>query len=408
MIYDVTDPTVTVEQAATQIDPTRLSPINFEITFDEPVTGFDTSDIDFTGSTAPGTLTAAIGGTGPIYNVLVSGMTDSGLIVVSIPANAAVDASGNNSEASTSTDNSVTYDITPPTVTINQGSTQSDPTNSEPIVFDVLFSEEVIGFEDTDLVVTGMVNLPVIVINGSGDTYTVEISGLTDSETVTVDISENSVVDNSGNENSASTSTDNSVSYDITSINIMEAGVIGWPGNLAIQNDKKYTRRFNEIEINFDSDAYDPSGNDDPDDVTNPENYYLLQPGENGEFDVDTCEGANNLELSGLDDIAITVGPVTYDNNAGAGPFIANLTVNNGTSLPLGKYRLMICGSTTIMDLAANPLNDGEDVIWTSPSSSCRMNCLLQASARVASQPFLNNHYRLLTIAPAWCSPCQG
>ncbi len=97
--------------------------------------------------------------------------------------------------------------------------------------------------------------------------------------------------------------------------------------------------------------------------MTNPENYYLLQPGENGEFDVDTCEGANNLELSGLDDIAITVGPVTYDNNAGAGPFIANLTVNNGTSLPLGKYRLMICGSTTIMDLAANPLNDGEDVI---------------------------------------------
>ncbi|MBG0787812.1 MAG: sortase, partial [Anaerolineaceae bacterium] len=361
--YDVTDPTVTIEQAATQIDPTRLSPINFEVTFDEPVTGFDPTDIDFTGSTAPGTLSAAIGGTGPIYNVLVSGMTDSGLIVVSIRANAVVDASGNTSEASTSTDNSVTYDVTPPTVTINQGSTQSDPTNTEPIVFDVIFSEEIIGFEDTDLVVAGMVNPPVIVINGSGDTYTVEISGLTDGETVTVDVSENSVVDNSGNENSASTSTDNSVSYDITSIQIMESGVIGWPGNQVIQHEKKYTSRFNEIEINFDSDANDPSGDDDPDDVTNPENYYLLQPGDNGEFDVENCTEAHDLALSGLDDIAIPIGPVTYENNAGAGPFIATLTVNNGTNLPLGKYRLMICGSTTIMDLAENPLNDGDDVI---------------------------------------------
>jgi LPXTG-site transpeptidase (sortase) family protein len=53
---------------------------------------------------------------------------------------------------------------------------------------------------------------------------------------------------------------------------------------------------------------------------------------------------------------------VSYENNDGAGPFIATLTVNNGTWLPLGSYRLLICGSTTIMDLAENPLNNGEDI----------------------------------------------
>ena len=337
--------------------------IVFEVIFDEPITGFGPDDIDFTGSTAPGTLAAAIGGTGPTYQVLVSGMTDSGLIVVSIPANAAIDTAGNQNEASTSTDNSVIYDVTPPTVTINQGSSQADPTNSEPIVFDVQFSEEVIGFDETDLIVSGMVNPPVIVINGASDAYTVEISGLSDGETVTVDVSENSVVDTSGNENSASTSTDNSVEYDITAIQIMDAGVIGWPGNQIIEQDKKYPRKFNEIEINFDSDAYDPAGDDESDDVTNPDNYYLLQPGENGEFDVMTCTEAHDLETSGLDDISIPVGPVTYENNSGNGPFIATLVVNDGKYLQYGKYRLMLCGSTSITDLAENPLNNGEDVI---------------------------------------------
>ena len=361
--YDVTDPTVTIDQGATQIDPTRFSPIIFDVVFSEPVTGFEPSDISFTGSTAPGTLSAAIGGTGPTYQVLVSGMTDSGLIAVSIPANAVIDASGNDNEASTSTDNSVTYDVTPPTVTINQGATQADPTNTEPIVFDVVFSEEVIGFEDTDLVITGMVNTPVVVINGSADTYTVEISGVTDGETVMVEVSENSAVDTAGNENSASTSTDNTVLYDITPILVMDGGVTGWPGDLSIEQDRKYPRKFNEIQITFDSDAYDPAGDDDPDDVTNPDNYYLLQPGENGEFDVMTCTEAHDLAQSGLDDISIPVGPVTYDNNSGAGPFVANLVLNNGSYLQYGKYRLMLCGSTTIMDLAMNPLNGGEDIV---------------------------------------------
>jgi LPXTG-site transpeptidase (sortase) family protein len=344
------------------MDPTRLSPINFEVTFDEPVTGFDTSDINFTGSTAPGTLSAAIGGTGPTYNILVSGMTDSGLVVVSIPANAAVDASGNTSEASTSTDNSVTYDITPPTVTINQGASQADPTNTEPIVFDVVFSETVIGFDETDLIITGMANLPSIVINGSGDSYTVEISGLADDETVTADVKENAVVDTSGNENTASTSTDNSVLYDITPIYVMESGVVGFPGSLTITQDGKYFNRFNQIEIEFDSDAYNPPGNTEEDDVTNPNNYYLIDPGENDEFEITGCPDGQSIEATLMDDVLVPVGPVVYENNGGTGPFISTLTVNNGEKLPLGTYRLLICGSTTIMDLAENPLNGGEDI----------------------------------------------
>ena len=49
---DTTAPTVTINQASGQADPTTASPINFTATFSEPVTGFTGSDVSFTGSTA--------------------------------------------------------------------------------------------------------------------------------------------------------------------------------------------------------------------------------------------------------------------------------------------------------------------------------------------------------------------
>ena len=47
-------PTVTINQAAGQADPTSTSPIQFAVVFSEPVTGFAGSDISFAGSTVGG------------------------------------------------------------------------------------------------------------------------------------------------------------------------------------------------------------------------------------------------------------------------------------------------------------------------------------------------------------------
>ena len=107
---DKTAPSVTITQAAGQADPTTTSPINFTATFSETVTGFAANDISFAGSTVGGTLTAVVTGTGPTYNVAVSGMTGAGNVVASVPAGAATDAAGNASLVSTTgTDNTVTY-----------------------------------------------------------------------------------------------------------------------------------------------------------------------------------------------------------------------------------------------------------------------------------------------------------
>jgi hypothetical protein len=111
-----TEPTVTINQAVGQADPTNVSPVNFTVVFSETVTGFSSSGVTISG-TAGGTKTVTVTD-GPItYNVAVSGMTLSGTVIVTIPAGAAQDSAGNWNIASTSTDNSVTYDTTVPTVT---------------------------------------------------------------------------------------------------------------------------------------------------------------------------------------------------------------------------------------------------------------------------------------------------
>ncbi len=106
---DHNQPTVTINQAAGQADPTAVggTPINFTATFNEVVTGFANNDITIGGSTA-GTKTATVTLTGP-YNVAISGMTSSGIVTATVNAAAAQDIAGNASAGSTSTDNSVTY-----------------------------------------------------------------------------------------------------------------------------------------------------------------------------------------------------------------------------------------------------------------------------------------------------------
>jgi len=118
--YDSVAPTVTIDQAAGQPDPTGTGPISFTVVFDEPVSGFDGGDVDFSASTAPGSLGAAVTEIAPLdgttYHVAVSGMTGPGEVIASIAAGAITDLASNPNAASTSTDNSVTFDPNGPVV----------------------------------------------------------------------------------------------------------------------------------------------------------------------------------------------------------------------------------------------------------------------------------------------------
>ncbi len=118
-VGDTTPPSVTIDQAAGQADPTSSSPINFTAVFSKPVSGFTAAGVTISG-TAGGTKTATVSGGPSTYNVAVSGMTSSGTVIASIPAGVASDAAGNLNTASSSTDNSVTFTFVSPVVLENQ------------------------------------------------------------------------------------------------------------------------------------------------------------------------------------------------------------------------------------------------------------------------------------------------
>src|SRR5439155_554991 len=186
--FDATPPTVTINQAAGQADPTSTSPINFTAVFSEPVSGFTGTDVAIDG-TAGGTKTVTVSEGPSTYTVAVSGVTTDGTVIATVPAGVARDAAGNLNTASTSTDNSVTFDATRPAVTINQAAAQADPTNSSPINFTAVFSEPVSGFTGAGVTLSGNAGgTKTAKVSGGPSTYNVAVSGMTTTGTVIASI----------------------------------------------------------------------------------------------------------------------------------------------------------------------------------------------------------------------------
>jgi len=116
IVVDTTKPSVTIARADAQPDPSNSANINFKVTFSEDVTGFESGDVNVSG-TANAT-TAVVSPTGPasVYNVTVTGMTGDGAVTITFDADDALDAANNGNEIPAIADNSVEYDATAPTV----------------------------------------------------------------------------------------------------------------------------------------------------------------------------------------------------------------------------------------------------------------------------------------------------
>jgi len=208
----VIPPTVTINRTVGQADPTKNSPINFTVVFSESVTGFATGDVTLSGTA--GATTGNVSGSGTTYNVAVSGMTTSGTVVASVNAGVAKSVSTNaDNLASTSSNNSVNYDITRPTVTVNQASSQVDPTTASTINFTAIFSESVAGLTSSGVSITGTAGATTANITGSGTTYNIAVSGMSASGTVIVSIIDGAAHDSASNTNTISSSTDATVNY---------------------------------------------------------------------------------------------------------------------------------------------------------------------------------------------------
>ena len=173
---DTSSPTVTIDEAPGQDDPTDVSPINFTVVFSEDVIDFGDGDVSLSGTA--GATTAVVTGEGTTYNVAVSGMTGDGTVIATIEAGAATDAAGNTSAASTSIDNTVTFIVNgAPTATVTDGRCPTgkavsgsitlslvDP-DGDPLTFTL--------YSNTNPTLVPMAN---VVIGGSGSTRTISVT----------------------------------------------------------------------------------------------------------------------------------------------------------------------------------------------------------------------------------------
>ncbi|HOT45052.1 MAG TPA: DUF2341 domain-containing protein [Spirochaetota bacterium] len=200
--YDTVVPTVTVNQASGQIDPADTLPINFTVVFSEAInpSTFSTGDIHQNG-TASGITWALSSSDNITWTLSATAVTTPGTLVPSMSASAVQDAAGNNSAASTSTDNNVTYDTMPPTVILSASPTSLYENGGQSTVtatLSKLSSNTVtvnLAFSGTATNVTDYTASSAnIVINPGSLSNTMTITSVADafvegSETVVVDIS---------------------------------------------------------------------------------------------------------------------------------------------------------------------------------------------------------------------------
>ncbi len=181
-------PTIVITSDA--MDPTNV-PFTVTFTFSEDVTDFEMTDIAIENGTASNFDPTS----GNVYTALITPQVD-GMVTVDVEAGVAIDAASNPNDARSTY--SVVYDGTNPTVSIT--STAPNPTNL-PFIIDIVFSEDVIGFDMSDLITqNGILSDFVTVVSGS--VYSVLITPQADGA-VTIIIPEGAAQDAATNPNIA-------------------------------------------------------------------------------------------------------------------------------------------------------------------------------------------------------------
>lgn len=184
--FDSVRPTVTLAGVSSY---TKTSPVTVTATFSENVTGVTLADFILVNATA--TMT----GSGSTYTLTVT-PSGEGPFSVAVPENAAQDAAGNLSQASSTL--SSNYDTTPPTAVIvaDAGYYNFD----SPIALTVTFSEPVTGVAASDFTVTGG---SLSSLAGSGAIYTMNFtpSGAPSTGVKTIFLKAAMVQDLAGNAN---------------------------------------------------------------------------------------------------------------------------------------------------------------------------------------------------------------
>ncbi len=185
--------TVTLNQKSTQADPAKSFPILYDIVFSAPVTDFTEDDLVYIG-TAPDPDYDLDVVDATAYTLTVNSSTGDGRFAFYIPEN--VTAEGN--AASTSTDNMVTYDATPPAITI--GAPSPSKTRQGPVSFAITYTgAKTITLAPADVLLNGAPTATVSVTGSGTQTRIVTLSGISGAGPLGIRLKQGTAVDSAGN-----------------------------------------------------------------------------------------------------------------------------------------------------------------------------------------------------------------
>lgn len=221
---------VQLEQDGAQADPTETLPITFNISFDEVVdpSTFSVSDIEQTGSATGVTWNLTNSGDDQNFTLEATAVGTNGTVAPRVQGNSVENLSGLGNATSQSSDNSVLY-LERFDVGVEQGSSQDDPTENLPVVFEVSFSSAIdpASFTSADIVQNGSATGVDWSITNVGDdqNFILQATNTTSEGTIVPSIAAGDVETNLGALNNASTSTDNSVLYaELFDVSVEQAG----------------------------------------------------------------------------------------------------------------------------------------------------------------------------------------
>ncbi len=215
--------TVTLNQAITQADVTAIEPIIYKATFSEPTSDFTANDITISGTATDNGTTATITSLAPndgtTYEISITDLAQNGFVILNIDSLTAHNSTNHTNYHSTSTDNIVAFNgANRPTVTLNQATTQVDPTLNTPILFTAVFSESIINFDANDITLSGSANPTTVIITeitpNDGTTFQISVSGMSADGLVIVELAADKAITplySQGNE--VASSTDNQVEF---------------------------------------------------------------------------------------------------------------------------------------------------------------------------------------------------
>jgi hypothetical protein len=363
---------VTIEQKGAQADPTASTPVEFDVVFAEAINPatFTSADVTQNGTATGITWTVTDSGDATTFYLRATAVTGAGTIIPSLASDVVQNGAGANNNASTSTDNSVTY-VDSFTVTINQKGAQADPTSSLPVEFDVVFERAITNatFTTADITQNGTATGVTWTITNSGDdiNYTLRATAFTGTGTIIPSISAGLVTEVLGTTNSASTATDNSVT------------VYGTPVKLAFTQEPTNTPTSTNISPAITVEIQDATGNVVP---TSTDNITLA---------IGTDPTSGSATLGGTLTVAAVNGVATFSNiqiDVGDTGFDLNATATGLTSATSASFDITLtptklkfsvyptdsAPSTTISPAIKVEIRDVNDAVVTSATDNITLS----------------------------------